>query len=244
MKKFIISFILVVCVGQVSLAQKWELNKANRLFEKRAYIEAAEIYERSEKNMKTLKNLGDCYYFNTKMEEAVKWYGLLIKNHQKDSLDYQYLFRYAQALKGIENYEAADQWMLKYEEALANDASLQNTLEYMKKVDADVPYIYKPVNATTNTEKSDFGTAFFGEQVVYASANETTGNKTYKWNDQPYLDLFVAKVDSEGNITDPVPFSETINTPTHEALAAFSKDGKTMYFSRKSSKCKNIPSYF
>ena len=235
MKKFIVSFILITCFAATGYSQKWELNKANRLFEKRAYIEAAEIYERSEKNITTLKNLGDCYYFNTKMEDAVKWYGLLIKNH-RDKLDYQYLFRYAQALKGVENYEEADKWMLQYEEALANDASLQNTLEYMAKVDADVPYIYKPVNASTNTEKSDFGTAFFGEQVVYASANETTGNKTYKWNDQPYLDLFIAKVDNEGNLIEPLPFSEAINTPTHEALAVFSKDGKTMYFSRTNEK--------
>lgn len=236
MKKFIVSFIFIISFITIGYSQKWELNKANRLFEKRAYIEAAEIYERSEKNMTTLKNLGDCYYFNTKMEDAVKWYGLLIKNHRNENLDYQYLFRYAQALKGVENYEEADKWMQQYEEALANDAGLQKTLEYMAKVDADVPYIYKPVNANTNSEKSDFGTTFFGEQVVYASANETTGNKTYKWNDQPYLDLFIAKVDKEGNLTDPLPFSEAINTPTHEALAAFTKDGKTMYFSRTNEK--------
>ena len=235
MKKYSITlFLLVLCVAS-SFAQRWELNKANRLFEKRAYLEAAEIYERSDKDMNTLRNLGDCYYFNTKMEEAEKWYSLLIKNHQSE-IDYQYLFRYAQALKGVKKYEAADSWMQKYEEALANDASLQNTLEFMAKVDADVPYIYAPKNAPTNSEYSDFGTSFYGEKIVYASSSGSKGSKTYKWNDQPYLDLFSATIDSEGNLTGVTPFSDEINTPTHEALAAFSKDGKTMYFSRTNEK--------
>ena len=40
--------------------------------------------------------------------------------------------------------------MSSYEAAQAKDASLQKTLEYMAKVDADVPYIYPPVNASIN----------------------------------------------------------------------------------------------
>lgn len=235
MKKYIITTCLLVLCASSSVAQRWELNKANRLFEKRAYLEAAEIYERSDKDMNTLKNLGDCYYFNTKMEEAAKWYGTLVKNHRSE-LDYQYLFRYAQALKGIKKYDEADQWMSSYEVAQAKDASLQKTLEYMAKVDADVPYIYAPVNALINTEYSDFGASFFGERIVYASSKKTTGSKIYKWNDQPYLDLYTASQDSEGNLSNAQPLSDAINTATHEALTAFSKDGKTMYFSRTNEK--------
>ncbi|NQY04729.1 MAG: OmpA family protein [Flavobacteriaceae bacterium] len=237
MKKYIISTFLIVLCTSTGLAQRWELNKANRLFEKRAYLEAAEIYERSDKDVNTLRNLGDCYYLNTKMDEAVKWYGTLVKNYESQ-IDYQYFFRYSQALKGVKRYEEADQWMEKYEDAIANDASLQNTLEYMAKVDADVPYIYTPVNSETNSEYSDFGTSFFGDdKVIYASANKTgnTSSKIYKWNDQPYLDLYVAKIDSEGNIVDPKPL-EDLNSPTHDALAVISKDGNTMYFSRTNEK--------
>lgn len=236
MKKYIISIFLVTLCVSMGNAQRWELNKANRLFEKRAYLEAAEIYERSDKDVNTLRNLGDCYYFNTKMDEAVKWYGTLVKNYG-DQIDYQYLFRYSQALKGVKRYDEADEWMKKYEEAQANDESLQKTLEYMAKVDADVPYIYEPKNAGTNTEYSDFGTAFFGERVVFSSSKKTAGNaKLYKWNDQPYLDLYSAAVDSEGNLIDPEPLGEAINTNTHDALAVFTKDGKTMYFSRTNEK--------
>jgi hypothetical protein len=116
MKKHILTTILFVLFVNYNFAQKWELRKGNNLFEKRAYINAAEIYARSEKNQETLKHLGDSYYFNTDMKNASKWYADLVNNFS-ENLDNKYLFRYAQSLKGIKKYEEADIWMNKYEAA-------------------------------------------------------------------------------------------------------------------------------
>lgn len=240
MNKYIITAITLF-ISLSSFSQKFSSRAADNLFEKRAYLDAAALYEESNiDNIESMKRIGDCYYLNTKMDKASEWYGKLFDTYGAE-VDYSYMFRYSQALKGVKDYLKADEWMNKYKTALAQDSLAQKTLEYMAKVDADVPYIYEPNKAGINTEYSDFGVAFYGEKVVFAAASDSTSSKVYKWNKQPYLDLFIGSIDNEGNISNPVLLSEEINTKTHEAAAVFTKDGKTMYFSRTNEKKVKLP---
>lgn len=241
MKKYIIT-ITIIFFTLATFGQKFNLRGAHKLYEKRAYIDAAELYEKSNINdMQSMKRIGDCYYFNTKMDKAAEWYGKLFSSYGAN-VDKAYMFRYAQALKGNEDYVKADEWMTKYETALAQDSLGQKTLEYMAKVDSDAPYIYAPKKADINSEYSDFGGTRYGDnKIVYAAASDSTSSKVYKWNKQPYLDLFMATIDDNGNISNPVLFSEEINTKTHEATPVFTKDGKTMYFSRTNEKKVKLP---
>src|SRR5690606_2842603 len=52
------------------------------------------------------------------------------------------------------------------------------------------------------------------------------------WDDQPFLDLYEATLNSELNLVDPTPLKGDINSPYHESTAVFTKDGNTMYFTR------------
>jgi outer membrane protein OmpA-like peptidoglycan-associated protein len=67
--------------------------------------------------------------------------------------------------------------------------------------------------------------------VVFASARNNE-NPTYAWNDLPYLDLYNATLTSDNKLENIKPFSDAINTESHESSATFSRDGKTMYFNR------------
>ena len=226
MKKHILTTLLILFCVTTAFAQRWELRKANNLFEKRAYVDAAEFYSRSEKNQETLMNLGDSYYFNTKMEEASKWYGDLVKNYS-EGLDNTYLFRYAQALKGVKNYEEADIWMAKYEAAQS-----ESTTEFMSEIDANVPFLYELKSSGVNAAVSDFGPSFLGEDKIIFASSRNPKAKNYKWNDQSYLDLYTADIAEDGSLTNPQLLKGHVNTKKHEANATVTKDGKTMYFSR------------
>jgi len=48
--------------------------------------------------------------------------------------------------------------------------------------------------------------------------------------------LFEGTVSKDGLLENVKPFSDKINTKTHESNATFSQDGKVMYFSRTNSK--------
>ncbi|MEP1017670.1 OmpA family protein, partial [Maribacter dokdonensis] len=91
-------------------------------------------------------------------------------------------------------------------------------------------------NLSINSKYSEFSPMYYGgDQMVYASAKDSSifNTRRYKWNNQPYLDLFVAKVNDETqDFKNALKFSKKINTKYHEASVAFSPDNETMYFTR------------
>lgn len=92
-------------------------------------------------------------------------------------------------------------------------------------------YVIK--NLDVNTQYSDFGVSFYGDEVVFASSRPKDNESKRNWtNGQPYLDLYRGGVTPKGDIINPSNFSDIIDTKFHESNTAFTKDGKTVYFSR------------
>jgi len=94
---------------------------------------------------------------------------------------------------------------------------------------------YTIKNLATNSVLSNFGTTFYGEdKLVYASPKKRNFiiNNLWKGNDQPFLDLYIATIIEGGELKDIEKFSKVVNTRFHEADIAFSKDKKTIYFTR------------
>jgi len=86
-----------------------------------------------------------------------------------------------------------------------------------------------------NTKNSDFGTAFYGEdKLVFATPKKsiTFVNDVWEENGQRFLDLYVADIISSGQIANPKPLKGDVNTRYHEADVIFTKDLKTVYFTR------------
>jgi len=229
MKKILLTLFIITVSTQILVAQN--LNRANSLFEKRAYLNAAELYLNEEtKSQEIYEKLGDCYYFNAEMKQANLYYKILVNNYNA-TLKPTYLFRYSQTLKGINNFKEADKWFKKYQETNQFN-SIENieTLAFFDELNSRIerPYIIHKIKS--NSQGSDFGASYLNNTIVFAS----TRNKgtLYDWNNQPYLDLFQAEISDTGDLMNVVPFSKDINTKMHESNAVFTKDGKTTYFTR------------
>ena len=228
MKKILL--ILFISFFAIPKITAQNLNRANQLFEKRSYIEAVELYLNETANsQEILQKIGDCYYFNTNMNEASIWYKKLFKNHY-NNVDQTYFFRYAQALKGTKQYSKADQWFNKYQHKLSSENEKIETTAFFNSLNKTIDRPYIIHKTSINTSNSEFGIAMLNSQVVFASTKNNS--ELYDWNKQPYLDLFIADLDNHGEIINPTPFPKTINTKMHESNAIFTKDGKTMYFTR------------
>lgn len=228
MKKIFYILFIIGCFTNLFGQKKPTLKQANKLFERKAYVKAAEMYEQLGTKKEVLQNLGDSYYYNFQMLNAVRAYGQLFFEH-KDSLKPEVYFRYANALKGTADFEKGDAIMSEY---LGYE---QNTPKFMKNITRNSAFTYKLVLMSKNKNNGDFGISFFGEKVVFASLRNSE-NASYGWNERPYLDLFSATVNNEGQLTNVEPFSEEINTKTHESSAVFTSDLKTMYFNRTGEK--------
>ena len=208
--------------------KKASVKEGNALFQTKSYVKAATVYEQLKPTKEILQNLGDCYYYNFQMSNATQAYKQLFTTF-KDSVEKEVYFRYANALKGVKDFEKGDSVMkiyLGYE---------QNTQKFMKSASRNSATSYKLELMSKEKNKGDFGISFYGTKVAFSSSRNATG-KSYGWNDKPYLDLFSASVDDKGQLYNIEPFPDLINTKSHESNATFTPDGKIMYFDRSGDK--------
>ncbi|WP_125723031.1 OmpA family protein [Flavobacterium ustbae] len=232
--------ILALLVIQMTFSQT-KNKTADALFDKMYYIEAAKSYEISinsgDSSKEMLQRIGDAHYFNTQMSRAAKWYGKLIAEYPNEVAP-EYLFRYAQSLQGIQNYELAKKWMKafaakqKTSDVRAQNYSLKNlTLEDIENIKPS----FVLENLEINSAYSDFGPMFYKGDLVYSTTIDSSYVKTnkYGWNDQPYLNMQLGKIsETQSNVTFKEKFGKDITTQYHEACVAFSPDEKTIYFTR------------
>lgn len=223
------------------------IQKADAYFNKMWYAEAAELYEQAlSKGEKyytrdNLQKAADAHYFNTDMEKAYQWYDLLYENYGKEMSE-DNMFKYAHSLKGVGKYGRAKRLMRMYNrqteivenEGLDNPKIAANEIVLDDILGSEDDYELK--NMAINTKYSDFSPMFLdSNQVVFSSAKDSSFFMTrkYKWNDQPFLDLYVAEIDAASqDLQNAVKFSKKINTKYHEASMSFSPDNRTMYFTR------------
>lgn len=225
------------------------VQKADGYFEKMWYAEAAELYEmvltESKENYtyEIIQKAGDSHYFNSNMERAFYWYDILYTQY-KDVVSAENIFKYAHSLKGTGKYARAKRLMRLYDKKLKKEGGRYalddpRTTPKEKVLDnilSTEQQDYTIRNLATNSEYSDFSPMFYNEdELVFASAMDSSffSTRRYKWNNQPYLDLYVAKVNKESQeVKNAIKFSKKINTKYHEASVTFSPDNETMYFTR------------
>ncbi|WP_291082798.1 OmpA family protein, partial [Flavobacterium sp. BFFFF1] len=89
-------------------------------------------------------------------------------------------------------------------------------------------------NAGLNSEQSDYGGAFFGDELVFTTARDTGGPfvRKMKWSNQAFSNLYASKAKVDGSMAAPEKFTNILNSKFNEASAIFTKDQKTMYFTR------------
>lgn len=248
MKK-IITFCLLFCMT-ISFAQQ-KLKKANQLFKDMQYVEAAQNYEdylekESNPSAETIQNMADTYYFLDRSRDALTWYQKLY-DLQGQSLSDTHFVRYTQSLRSVRDYDKADK-VTKEMLAKKNDEKATNHYMTQKKYNDSLSAktsLFTIKNTAVNSSKSDFGTAFYGNQLVYSSAKDTTNfnEKLYSWNQQPFLDLYVADRNLiTGELVNEQPFLSDIRTKYHDATVTFSPNLKTIYYTTNTLKRNKLQS--
>lgn len=222
--KIYILFSLLLVSG-IALAQDVKLKGADLLFEMRAYNQAAKSYETQKRTKKVLQNLADSYYYTTNLDKAIKTYKELFDNYG-DDIDNEYNFRFAQALKGVKDYDEADVYLSRYYNQPIN------TNAFIEKNEELTPHEFELKQFVNENSTSDFGLSFYNDSTVVFASARSSDNPAYSWNDLPYLNLYMATLNDSIVLKDIKPFSEAINSSTHESNAVFTKDGKTMFFNR------------
>lgn len=233
-------------LGTMSLfqgyAQSKKLERADKDFDSHAYIDAQEVYlkvaESGYKSAQLFKKLADTYYYNSNYKEASKWYSKLIETYGEQA-EPESLFRGALSLRTLGDLETSSMYMRRYYELLEKE--IPENFDYedpkiMQQLYSDSQEI-DVEEVSINSGTADFGPAFYGKDyIVFASARDVASEK-HDWNQIPFLGLYQAKrTEDGGDLFDPTKLEGSINSPYHEASAAFTADGQTVYFTRNNYK--------
>ena len=181
------------------------------------------------------KKLGNSYYFNSDFEGAARWYGELFAMNSSPEAEYYY--RYAQSLKSVGQIEKANKLLAEFSTKFNNDSRgklYKEDTNYLNQIKTNSGR-YKIEDAGINTKYSDYGSFVYNNKIYFASARDT-GNfsqRKHKWTGEYFTNLYFADVDPQTNTSAKVnKFKTSLNTKFHESSPAFTKDGKTVYFTR------------
>jgi len=230
----VIALTTLNCYSQTKVKE----SRGNKDYDKYAYVDAIKTYERLyEKGYKSpemLLKLGNAYYFNAELEKAAKWYGELYATSPEQEPEFYY--RYSQSLRATKDYTKADEMMNKFNAKSGNDARAQlfdKNRDYLAEIKKNSGR-YKLENAGINSKYSDYGPSFVDKKVVFSSARDT-GNfskRIHTWTGEYFTNLYSADMAEDGSLGEVNKFGKKINSKFHEATPIFTKDGKTVYFTR------------
>ena len=214
------------------------IQKGNEYFDKMWYAEAARVFDivlektKVEHTLSLLSRAGDSHYYSGNLEKSYKWYNELYQLYE-DEMQEDTFFKYTQTLKGTGKYRRAATLTKILRQ------KRDKPLNELKKLEVSTwkgATEVKIKNLGVNSKYSDFSPMFHNDSdIVYASAKDSSilTTRRYRWTNQPFLDLYVAKrKNDEGDLFGSKKFSNKINTKFHEASLAFSPDQKTIYFTR------------
>ncbi|GGG12385.1 OmpA family protein [Pontibacter amylolyticus] len=234
---------LLLGAAPVAQAQQ-ELRKANKHYEKFEFALALEQYkkaaEKRKPDVKTAERIADSYRLTRQAVEAERWYAQVVAMPGRDP---QNIYHYAEALRSNGKYEEAkQQYMLWAEEVADVEERAQYLMascdKAMNWINQKMPLAEVQRLSGLNAQGfSDFSPMNYGKDaIIFTSdrgvdqAGKPTG--TYGWTGRPYLQLFMASRDGEGNWGKPTALHEMINDQYHNATASATEDGQTLYFTR------------
>jgi outer membrane protein OmpA-like peptidoglycan-associated protein/tetratricopeptide (TPR) repeat protein len=220
------------------IAQTGSIANGDKKYDKYAYIDAIATYEKvaekGYKEEKMFQRLGNAYYFNGELTKAVKWYDALFEMNGQQEMEYYY--RYAQTLKSTGDYAKADKILELFNQKASTDKRgllFEKNKNYLEQIKNNSGR-FEIGDAGINSRYSDYGSSFFDNKLVFASARDTGGiaKAKFKWTNRSFTNLYAVELKADGSVGTPERFERKINSKFNESTPVFTKDGTTMYFTR------------
>lgn len=243
MLKRLLTLLIIVCGGIVKVSAQQDsipdkqlvriMEKADERYKQYSFSPAIDIYkkvlDKGYTSADLLKKLGNSYYFNAKYQEAAEIYKKLEATYP-DQMSVEDVFRYAQSLKSVGEYDDAAKIMASFKEMTSSMVDYDE--DYMAKIEKNSGR-YSVKQFPYNSKYSDFAAAYYEEGLIFASDRDTGNFARYRhtWNARDFLDLYKVNADSISN-NKVVKLGGEVNTRLHESTSVVSKDGSTMYFTR------------
>lgn len=240
--QYIVLLIALAGLGvNSSYGQERKIDKARKSFKNLNYVNAQKIYlkvaENGYESEELFTKLGNSYYFNAEYEQALKWYEKLFAYQPEPHSVWSYL-RYSQTLKANGKKEEAKKYYDIFLKKTGRKARQKiSAADYLKLIQQNSDrYEFKPLKALYNENQISYGHTVYEGALYYSTTYDQPHsflNTKDAWTDMSFMTLFKVEIDSANQaLGDPKRVRGTLKDKFHTATPAFTKDGKTVYFTR------------
>lgn len=234
MKKTII-LISIVLISNVLVSQtSTKETKGLEYFEKYSFTQAIKEFEEvNELSVEGQRNLALSYKNIGEYAKSAAIYSGLVNSEVAQAEDY---YNYASVVCSMGDYDQSISWLRIFAKLAPNDLRAKSFIQHvdeLSKMSTDNGN-YVIESLSINTDQQEFGPAYFGDgEIVFTSSRRKVNslNRKYNWDQKPFLDLYLAQVDSN-DLIDPRLLDKTINTKMNDGPASFSEEGNQMVITR------------
>ncbi len=218
------------------------------------YAVAIDYFEEELKNEKDRSVRAQSSFLLAESYRAIKEYAKSIpwyKEAVKQNYGPQAMKQLGLMLKTQENYTAATKIFQQFQKEYGQDPEVNRELAICKQAaiwsTQLSPHKISVKRSSFNSVADDYSPRYYSDDYIAFTSdrNDAIGASSYNWTGNSFSDIFL--VDRHGG--DAVSFDIKLNTPANEGTACFSKNFKTVYFTRCFAKqegdeyCKIMVSY-
>ena len=228
-------------LGQQSLIQKADVEFGNK-----DYVRAESLYQKAlesvggNKKIYVLKQIADCCRLMNEFEKAVSYYNQYAKTTNKPEKEALYHFSTVLLETGqvLESKSLLEELVKDY----PDDPELSRMVKCCDFALSENAKNYQPDiirQDALNSDKSEFGLAWFEGKLVFASKRLVNEYSTiHGRTNQGFSDLYIASIDTLYDIfTEPIQLKGGINSPYNDGTFAYDDHTSTAYFTQ----CKKTP---
>ncbi len=209
-------------------------DKADKQYELKAFNLAIKSYrdalrERPE-NVEALFRLADAYRHVNDMEAAAEWFGRALQQRKVDPRAHLY---FGHVLKALGRYDEA---YFQYKQYVKTDPvageHFAASANFAKSMLSLAPQ-YEVRSEAINTPSSEFGAAFRGDGLVYASSRRDIQLNAANWTGTAYNQVFFARNDPQtGMLSNPIFLPTIQENAFNLGPMVFEKEGGRVIFTR------------
>ena len=230
MKKALILFCFIL---PISFFGQSSLKKASSHYNNYSYSKVIEkLEDKKDVNTDAQRKLAESYKITGNFAASDSVYSMIMQASDKTPQD---IYAYAQILKMNAKYAEAQKQMDAYS-ALNSADSRTKLFNQNKTYTIDLlkdKGQFEVKNLAVNSTEQDFGVTYFKNEIVYTSSKHDINAAYRRWNGNnlPFLDLYIGKVEENGEITNSKKMS-SLNKKYHEGPSSYNKAGTIIIYTQ------------
>ncbi|MGB5371829.1 MAG: OmpA family protein [Flavobacteriaceae bacterium] len=209
-------------------------SNGDKFFYGYAYGEAIKAYQKDLQEGKMMTNgqflnLADAYFKTGDYKNAAKFY---LDIHKNDTIMSNNRFNnMLQSLAKTSELDRVKAFLQSKSASLSKEL-LENTnfnYELLDSNKADEAG-FTVYNTNGNSAQADFSPAFYKDRLLFSSSRSEKSKKIYAPSGEPYFDIYIASVLSDGRLLNPMPFDRIPYSEYHKANPYYSESLNRLFY--------------